>query len=447
MIETSDTILTQDFDFAPSRRKRGRIAMISTHGYVAAEPPLGLPDTGGQVVFVIELSKKLAELGYIVDIWTRQFEDQPEAEIVDKDVTLRRIPCGSDDFIPKEYLYKSLGEFIIKAKAIIKNENIEYEFINSHYWDAGIVGQALSVHFNTPHVHTPHSLGAWKRKKMMEDFSDDETRLEEVYNFTERIRHEKAIYNECSSLVATTPIQVDIFKDDYDIEPEKINMIPPGYDDSRFFPVSEATRQSIRERLGFNGKNVVTSIGRLSRNKGFDLLVDAFASVAERDENAYLFLALGTETDDTTEDPMLNEIVEKVRSLNLEQKVTISGSLPEEAMADFYRASDVFCLPSRYEPFGMTAVEAMACGAPTVVTTNGGLYRTLEYGSEALYADSFDSQDFGLSIAKILKYPRLKKRLSERGAQKSRSLFTWTGIAQQLINVVESRSKPALRFT
>lgn len=53
-----------------------RIAMISTHGYVAAQPPLGAADTGGQVVYVLELSKKLAQLGYEIDIWTKPFEDQ-----------------------------------------------------------------------------------------------------------------------------------------------------------------------------------------------------------------------------------------------------------------------------------------------------------------------------------------------------------------------------------
>lgn len=447
MLDNSDTILSPNMELKTNEHKRGRIAMISTHGYVAAEPPLGMPDTGGQVVFVIELSKKLAELGFVVDIWTRKFEDQPETEAVADSVTIRRIPCGGNDFIPKEYLYKSLREYTSRAKEIIRKEKLKYEFINSHYWDAGLVGQSLAETFGTTHIHTPHSLGAWKQKKMQEDYpEEDADKFEKSYNFSERIRNERAIYEECDRLVATTPIQVDLFTKDYDIKSEKITMIPPGYDDSRFYPVSDATRQVLREQRSFAGKKVVTSIGRLSRNKGFDLLVDAFAVVSERDPNAYLVMALGTETDETTEDPMLNSIVSRIQDLGLEEKVTILGSLPDDAVPDFYRSSDVFCLPSRYEPFGMTAVEAMACGTPTVVTTNGGLYRTLEYGSEALYADSFDPQDFGLSIAKILKYAPLSKRLSEKGAHKARSLFTWSGIAQQLINTVDTQKSPKLAY-
>ena len=61
---------------------RGRIMMLTTHGYVAAQPELGRPDTGGQVVYVLELSRTLARLGYDVDIVTRRFDDQAAEESV-----------------------------------------------------------------------------------------------------------------------------------------------------------------------------------------------------------------------------------------------------------------------------------------------------------------------------------------------------------------------------
>lgn len=447
MIDTN-RIVSPDFDLGSfSTAERGRIAMVSTHGYVAAEPPLGNPDTGGQVVYVLELSRKLAELGFEVDIWTRQFEDQPEEEPVAENVRILRVPCGGKNFIAKEFLHKSLGEWTLRASNKIEKEGLKYDFINSHYWDAGIAGQALADSLKVPHIHTPHSLGIWKKRKMSEDFPEDVDTFDATYNFSERIRRETILYKECDSLVATTPIQLDMFSQDYGIEADKLHMIPPGYDDNRFFPVSEPSRDVIRESMGFTGKKMVTSIGRLSRNKGFDLLVDAFAVLAKRVPDAYLFMALGSETEANVEDPMLEEIVEKVTELGLESRVTITNSLPDEAMADFYRASDVFCLPSRYEPFGMTAIEAMACGTPTVVTTNGGLYRTIEYGKDALFADSFDAEDFGLTISKILKHPSIKKRVGRNGAHTTRGLFTWTGIAQQLLNIADTQKKATVRVS
>src|SRR3954462_99270 len=92
-----------------------RIAMISTHGYVAANPPLGAADTGGQVTYVLELSKKLAQLGFDVDIWTRRFEDQPEIDVINDRVRIVRIPCGGFNFIDKEYLVRHLSEWAESA--------------------------------------------------------------------------------------------------------------------------------------------------------------------------------------------------------------------------------------------------------------------------------------------------------------------------------------------
>lgn len=422
--------------------------MVSTHGYVAAEAPLGMPDTGGQVVYVLELSKKLAQLGYKVDIWTRRFEDQPEIEQVDKDVRIIRMACGGKDFIPKEYLYKKLPEWTENALRFIKAKRLNYAFVNSHYWDAGLAGQHLAEVLGVSHIHTPHSIGVWKQRKMEADYPDDKAKLEKTYNFSRRIHHESILYRECDMIIATSPIQLDMFFKDYNLPKEKVRMIPPGYDDNRFFPVGEASKMAIRRRMGLpEDKQIVASIGRLSRNKGFDLLIDAFAVVAQRHEDTILRLAIGSETEATTEDPMREELEAKIRKYKLQKRVILSNSLPDEEMPDFYRAADVFCLPSRYEPFGMTAIEAMACGTPTVVTTHGGLYRTLTYGTDALFGDSLDEMDFGITILKVLRYGKIRSRLANEGAHKVRSLFTWTGIAQQLLKLAEGRISPAIEVT
>ncbi|MFW5996907.1 MAG: glycosyltransferase [Lentisphaeria bacterium] len=422
-----------------------RIAMVSTHGYVAAEPPLGAPDTGGQVVYVLELSKKLAQLGFAVDIWTRQFEDQPQIEEVAENVRIVRMPCGGEEFIPKEFLYKKLPEWGEHVLRFIKAENLSYSFINSHYWDAGLAGQHLANVLKIPHIHTPHSIGVWKKRSMEEDMPEEKDSFEVRFNFSRRIHHEKLLYRECDLVVATSPDQIDILREDYEIPRQRLRMIPPGYDDNRFYPVSKATRASIREQFGYQG-NVISAIGRLARNKGFDLLIDAFSVVAERDPQAMIQMAVGAESSDPEDDEALEELFDKVRSYKLEDRVTICESLPDEEMPDFYRAADVFVLSSRYEPIGMTAIEAMACGTPTVVTTHGGLWRALNFGEDGLYADTFDKYELGIAILQILKYNQLKNRLSRDGARRVRSLFTWTGIAQQLLNAVEGQSKPTFGF-
>lgn len=444
--QTGEMELEAPPEYKPIHEAGERIAMVSTHGYVAAEPPLGAPDTGGQVVYVLELSKKLAQLGFAVDIWTRQFEDQPQFEEVADNVRILRMPCGGKEFIPKEFLYKKLPEWTEHVLRYIKSENLSYSFINSHYWDAGLAGQHLANVLKVPHIHTPHSLGIWKQRTMEEDMPEEKDTFEERFNFARRIHHEKLLYRECELVIATSPAQIDILRQDYELPRQRLRMIPPGYDDNRFYPVSSATRASIREQFGYQG-NVISAIGRLARNKGFDLLIDAFSVVAERDPRAVIQMAVGAESSDPEDDKALKELFDKVKEYKLEDRVTICASLPDEEMPDFYRAADVFVLSSRYEPIGMTAIEAMACGTPTVVTTHGGLWRALNFGDDGLYADTFDKYELGIAILQILKYKQLRNRLSRDGARRVRSLFTWTGIAQQLLNAAEGQTKPTFGFT
>ena len=419
--------------------------MISTHGYVAAEPPLGAIDTGGQVVYVVELSKKLAQLGFEVDIWTRRFENQPEIDVINDRVRVLRMPCGGPGFIEKEYLVRHLGEWSENALRFINKHRLKYQFFNSHYWDAGYATQRLAEALDVPHVHTPHSLGLWKKQLMEKDFPDDAVNFTKKYNFTQRINEETLLYRNCDEVIATTPPQVDMIVEEYGAPAEQVHMIPPGYDDNRFYPVSAASRTALRQRLGFEGR-VVLAIGRLARNKGYDLLIDAFSVVASRIPDAVLQLAAGGTTPNPNEQKILDELKAQAASLGLDHRVKFSGFVADADLPDYYRAADVFVLSSRYEPFGMTAIESMACGTPTVVTTHGGLYRALTFGRHALYADSFDKEDLGISIVKVLKHPRLAHRLGRMGAHKARSLFTWTGIAQQLISLIEERAT-ALAFT
>ena len=283
-----------------------------------------------------------------------------------------------------------------------------------------------------------------RKKTMIEDFPDDAEKFEKTYNFSRRIHHEKILYRECDMVIATSPIQLDMFGPDYDVPADKVRMIPPGYDDNRFFPVSGATRSVIRERLGWRGP-VILALGRLAENKGYDLLVRGFKLVADRFPDAKLHLAVGGEDRGDHEAKLMQELKDIVAELDLEDRVVFGGFIADEDLPDYYRAADVFALSSRYEPFGMTAIEAMACGTPTVVTAHGGLWRAVIYGRHALIADPFDTEDFGITMTKILKYRQLAAMMRSRGARRMRAMFTWTGIAQQLVSAAEQRVSRSLK--
>lgn len=419
----------------PTQQRVRRIMMISTHGYIAAEPELGKPDTGGQVVYVLELSKCLGRMGYQVDILTRQFEDQPREEPVSDRVKILRFPCGENDFIPKETLCRHLPEWVTNATHFVQTQGLRYSFINSHYWDAGLAGQALANRLGISHLHTPHSIGTWKQANM----DGEAEELERKYNFRKRIREEKVIYDECDTLIATTSQQRDILKSDYDAPHGKIDVIPPGYDDSRFYPVSNATRAAIKTELGLDGR-IVLALGRMAHNKGYDLLLRSMSVVFDRVKDARLVLAIGSTEPTSREKEQIAELKHIASEMGIKDRVSFFDHIPDEKLPDLYRSADVFALSSRYEPFGMTAVESMACGTPTLVTTEGGLWEMVTWGLEAIYANPFDTEAYGHAICAILQRPQLADQLARFGSQKARAKFTWNGIAQQIIHTFHGLS-------
>lgn len=404
--------------------------MLSLHGYVAAEPELGKPDTGGQVVFVLELAKRFARLGYKVDLVTRRFDKQPEMDRINPNLRVWRIPFGGKDFIRKEDMHGQLRDFVTNFLAEANRRKLRYDVVSSHYWDAGWAGQRIAEEMRIPHVHTPHSLGTWKRKDMKG--SRDET--EQTYRFTERIEKEFLTYRNCDHIIATTEQQCEIITEDYGIPRDHVTLIPPGIDEQRFTPAQPSRVREIREQIGFAEEDVYC-VGRAATNKGIDLLIDSLPALRRLVPAARLQLAVGAGSDRD------HERVEQWKQLSHELGVADSvkwlGYVPDEEMADYYRAAGVFALSSRYEPFGMTAIEAMACGTPTVVTTHGGLHEAVDFGTHALFADPNQPEEFAALLGMPLRHPRLRERLSLEGSRFSRRQFGWTGIARRTLAVFD----------
>ena len=161
------------------------------------------------------------------------------------------------------------------------------------------------------------------------------------------------------------------------------------------------------------------SLGRIAKNKGYDLLLQAMPVVFQRVEGPRLLLAIGSREPSHEECEMVDELRQLAEQLGILPRVLFRDYIPDDKLADYYRAADVFARSSRYEPFGMTAVEAMACGTPTVVTTEGGLWELVTWGTDAIYANPFDPEAFGHAIATILQRPRVARQLTRGGSQKA----------------------------
>ena len=409
----------------------GYVCMLSTHGYVAATPKLGQPDTGGQVVYVLEVAKALHTLGYKVDVVTRGFEGQDETEDMKPGLRVLRIPFGGDDFVIKENFHDIVGKGVENFLAKIEADDLKYDLISSHYWDAGVIGQAVAEKLDIPHVHTPHSIGAWKQEQMNGANTPAEKLV--TYRFEERIAAEQKVYAACDHLIATTHQQEDRFMSYYDLADEKITVIPAGLDEKRFKPAPREEVQAIKDRLGFKANDIL-ALGRMARNKGYDLLVRAMPRLLELVDDARLVLAIGH--DESEQDQkQIAELRRLAASLGVSDYIVWYGYVADEDLPDVYRAATVYALPSRYEPFGMTAVEAMACGTASVITTRGGLRDSVEFGQHALWADPEREGELAYCLALPLLYKTLRHQLEDSGSDWARKNFAWRGIARQMLDV------------
>jgi mannosylfructose-phosphate synthase len=212
-------------------------------------------------------------------------------------------------------------------------------------------------------------------------------------------------------------------------------MIPPGIDERRFTPVPAAEVRKIRRRLHFRQHDVY-AVGRAAGNKGYDLLIRSLPALRALVPDARLQLAIGGKS--ARDRRLIRRLHDEAARVGVDEYIDWHGYVEDDAMADYYRAAGLFALPSRYEPFGMTAVESMACGTPSVITIHGGLQELIEFGDTALFADPRRPTEWAAMMAMPLRYPQLRERLSTRGARLARREFGWRGIARRTLAVFES---------
>ena len=400
-----------------------RLSILSTHGYFDAEPQLGRTDTGGQVVYVLELSKALTKKGIEVDIYTRWFDKSKEMiESVPLFQNLRiiRIPGGPWKFIPKEELYDFLPELADNMIDFIRENKLEYDLFHGHYVDAGVVAVLVSRAIDRPVYFTAHSLGAWKRQ-LMNGFSK---KREEKYQFEKRIEEELKVFQAVNGQTATTNAQLQIMETLYDFQSKNATIIPPGVDIEAFHPGKPS------ENLGMP-KNYIFCLSRIDENKGHELLLKAFDIVRRNLPTIHLVIGGGSTKPKPREKQLLNKIEEIIDERGMSDRVHLVGYVPDEKIKSFYQQARIFVLPSTFEPFGMTALEAIACGTPAIVSKFAGVSEFLRDHTDSIIIDPTDSEKFAGDILEILKDRKLAEQIELEGLKTVRESFSWDAIAEK----------------
>ncbi len=404
------------------------IVMLSTHGYFDPVPQLGRTDTGGQVVYVLELAKAIAQNGIKADIYTRWFDkSQQQIDPVPghPDVRVIRIHSGPWEFIPKEKIYGFLPELSSNMIRFIRDNRMNYDLYHGHYVDAGIVTLDVAKALSKPAFFTAHSLGAWKREQM----GGDPVEMEKKYNFKLRIREELNIFNNVNGQTVTSDVQLEKLNKLYDFYADNICVIPPGVNIHTFhLPTKDEP-----EKQTTLPPKYIFCLSRIDTNKGHDMLLHAFDLVIKEINDIDLVIGGGSPNPKPREQEIFRMIHKIIDEKKMNDRVHLIGYIPDDLLVPYYQNAQLFVLPSLFEPFGMTTQEAMACGKPVVASKFGGIRNVIENGKNGFLVDPSDPKEFADAMIKLIKNEKLTKALGMAAYKKIRKEYSWEAIADRFL--------------
>ncbi len=410
-----------------------RIAMLSTHGYFDPEPQLGRTDTGGQVVYVLELAKALSRAGYKTDIYTRWFDSSQQQinPIPDNpDVRVIRIPAGPWEFIPKEFIYDVLPELASNMVDFIRQNDLDYDLFHSHYVDAGIVALDVAKEMGKPVFFTAHSLGAWKRDQM----GGNPEEMEKKFNFKHRINEEIRIFKNVNAQSLTSIVQHEKLNELYHYDAENIIIIPPGVDVHLYYPPKEE-EEKVKTPLP---EKYVFCLSRIDTNKGHDLLLHAWDIVRKKVPDVDLVIGGGSPKPKARELGVFASMDKIIEEAGMQERIQKIGYVANEMMRPYYQQAELFVMPSLFEPFGMTCQEAMACGTPVIASKFGGIRNTIRDGYNGYLVDPSSPQEFANAIMKLLKDDTQRAIIGRNAHKVIMAEYSWEAIARRHLEFYET---------
>lgn len=403
-----------------------RIAFISEHASPLAAP--GGTDSGGQNVYVANLARELARLGYLVDVYTRR-EDPLQPQVIEWRAGVRviHIDAGPACVLSKESLLPYMAEFGHAMLRFMNGSGVSYQLAHANFFMSGMVAQQLKRLTGLPFVITFHALGRVRRlcQGQADGFPDARFAIEESL-----MRDADCVIAECEQ------DQRDMLEL-YGGAPARLAVVPCGFDPDEFWPV----RDSARRRLDLPEREfIVLQLGRMVPRKGVDNVLQAMRVLRDMHRVSGLLLVVGGEV--ACADPMATAEIRRLagmaQRLGLDDQVRFTGAQPRQRLRDYYSAANVFVTTPWYEPFGITPLEAMACATPVIGSAVGGIRSTVLDQKTGFLVPPHDPEALAQRLAQLQRDPALAERMGWTGLRRAQRHFTWGRVAGQLASVYRS---------
>ncbi|NNJ94541.1 MAG: HAD-IIB family hydrolase [Halobacteria archaeon] len=433
------------------------LLLISIHGLIRGhELELGRDaDTGGQTKYVVDLAKALAAHDDVsqVDLVTRRIVDSSVSadystavEPLSDKARIIRIDAGPAEYLPKEQLWDHLDSFVDNLINWLNEQSHRPNLVHSHYADAGYVGVRLANLLGIPLIHTGHSLGRDKRKRLLAR-GLSRTDIEQTYNIARRIDAEEETLANADLVITSTHNEIEEQYGLYNYyDAGRMAVIPPGTDLTQFHPPSEGEKipfaAQVDRFLSNPQKPLILALSRPDERKNILTLIEAYGESSALKQAANLLVIAGNREDirdlEHGAQSVLTNILLLIDTYDLYGRVAFPKSHRANEVSQIYRLASsnggVFINPALTEPFGLTLLEAAASGLPLVATENGGPVDIIANCKNGVLVDPLDKGAITEGLLKLLRDRDAWELASRNGIEGVSRHYSWQAHADAYLN-------------
>ncbi|MFN2593882.1 MAG: glycosyltransferase [Actinomycetota bacterium] len=398
-----------------------RGAVIAYHSSPLTEPGSG--DAGGMTVYIRSLAEALLRRDVRTDIFTRATDDSPEIAHLAPGIRVISIEAGPRATIDKEVASEHVDRFWDGVLEFSCQERTAYDFVHSHYWQSGIAAVALAERWGVPLIHSNHTLGRVKNGYLAPG-DRPEPDL--------RIVAESSVIDSADALIASSQEEWRHLACLYGADHDRIQTIQPGVDHCLFSP---GDKKTAREGLGLDDRAVLLAVGRIQPLKGLELALRAVEQLVPSIDRELLLLVVGGPSGRDGEGE-LDRLQSLANELGIADNVRFIGTKPHDDLPVFYRAADALVICSHSESFGLTALEAHACGTPVIATAVGGLKDVVLDDRSGFLVEQRDATEFAGRLKTLLTDDALLTDFSNAAVDVAES-FSWDSAADRFADLYE----------
>ncbi|PTL78924.1 glycosyltransferase [Vitiosangium sp. GDMCC 1.1324] len=417
-----------------------RILMVSTHGYWSDPPPAGATDTGGQTLYVLLLSKEWARAGRKVIILARWFEGYHRVDRVEENLWLVRIPAGDNHFIRKEDLYPLLPQLAEYATAVALRFGAQA--VMGHYADGMGVAAEIATRVGLPFLAMPHSLALTKLMGLGLDAGDIRTWLDEQYNFRSREECELSALVQADRIIGCMPAQLEVLSSVYNLR-APLHFVAPGVAPVFLEAAERAPDPGVPGHFGLIPGRYLIFSSRLAKTKNLSGAVAVLGEArllrpGQLDQVPLVLVGGNLEPCEPEECAIEAEITAAMARYGLTGRdVRRIPAQTWPVVAQLLRQSLFYVGMQHFEPFGMGAAEALAAGAPVLISERAGIVRVLEERPAsqlpcALIVNPTDPRTAARHLVDALDSPVRLQKMVEAGHEVARQAFSWPAAAMRL---------------